>query len=370
MYVKLNVGAANINPQRAMRDIMRLLTSTAPNVANLEAFSSASSVVIDQTPAGWTYVGSNQATDYLTIAAPGAAVNTITQTVTSIPNMVCSAPCLSGSALKYAALTLTGYPNSNNAYNGANTQQWNISLTGASGVTGNGVMVNEGARPIHTYAVTTPTSYDVKSNGCFAAANSGVTLHLIANARHITIIEEGRGIHGVWEASTTGAHTFYGSAPMIQFTHANTAYVSTNTTIHIAPYQTYDASSQTWAPWNLESYSIIGFNLTNPNNASFNGTYDLTLGGVRNSGTLVQNLGANTRTNTISSSGSPQYQVGSAFFAADAIGYPLQFVSGIVPIYFTAPNMGNTGDTVNVNGTYYTYFNSGFGFGVLMTTGN
>ena len=94
MYAKLVVGNAAINGYRAMRDIGRLITSASPSVSLLEAYSQSSSVIIDSTPAGWTYVGSNFAGDRPSIAAAAAAVNT---TNGGFPNLCFSAPCLDGS---------------------------------------------------------------------------------------------------------------------------------------------------------------------------------------------------------------------------------------------------------------------------------
>jgi hypothetical protein len=52
-------------------------------------------------------------------------------------------------------------------------------------------------------------------------------------------------------------------------------------------------------------------------------------------------------------------------------GYPVQYVTGVVPVYWCKAGLGTTGDTVNIGGDYYTYFNcgaSGGTFGLLMKT--
>jgi len=69
VYAKLVTGSTPIYALNAMRDIGRLITSTAPSTANLLAFSTTSSYIIDATPAGWTYVGSTNANDRPTICA-------------------------------------------------------------------------------------------------------------------------------------------------------------------------------------------------------------------------------------------------------------------------------------------------------------
>jgi hypothetical protein len=129
MYVKLVVGAAQINVQGAMRDIARLITATTPSLSLLGAFSSASSVIVDATPAGWTYVGSNNAADQPSIAGTAASLLTVGQV-----NYCFSSPMLNNSnLLKYAVLT-------NNttaaAYTMTNT---GFNLTGASSATALGL---------------------------------------------------------------------------------------------------------------------------------------------------------------------------------------------------------------------------------------
>ena len=75
------------------------------------------------------------------------------------------------------------------------------------------------------------------------------------------------------------------------------------------------------------------------------------------------------RSNSITATGAPTYVITPVFYNASWIGYPTQFVTGVVPIYWTNGNMGNTGDTVDVSGDTYYFFNAGTGFGVIMKTG-
>jgi hypothetical protein len=45
------------------------------------------------------------------------------------------------------------------------------------------------------------------------------------------------------------------------------------------------------------------------------------------------------------------------------------YVTGVFNAYWTAPALGNTGDTVLVNGNTFTYFNCGTAmWGILMQT--
>ena len=56
------------------------------------------------------------------------------------------------------------------------------------------------------------------------------------------------------------------------------------------------------------------------------------------------------------------------WYALTELGYPPQLVTGVTPIYYTNPFIGNSGDPLVINGVTYTYFNAGSGFGVAMLT--
>ena len=341
MYVKLVCSTAAY-AQACMRDIGRLITATTPSLSMLGGFSQTSSVIIDATPAGWTYVGSNFAADQPTIGATGAALNS---TINVYPNLCFSAPCLSGSALKYVALTTTWGAMPGNATNGGY-----FALTAAQSATSLGVMTNEGPRGYSASGTVITYAAGVSITGNAAAA----VLHLIATPRHITIIQEGRGLSGVWESTMTDAHTFYNMAPVIQYCHSDSTVRTTNS--WIIPTVAVAAGAA----------SIACIGLTDPNTGTVYGTYGPTRTGTTNLGNLLQNTA--NRTNTCDANGAPKYQIGPVFYSCDAIGYPTQFVTGVVPIYWTASTLGNSGDNVDVNGDTYTLFYAGTGFGVIMKT--
>ena len=207
MYAKLVVGGTAISGIAAMRDICRLITSATPSTNSLGGFSTTSSVIVDATPAGWTYVGGNRAADQPTIAATGAA----TTLDGSAWNLCCSAPCLSGTTLKYAIFNPVGYT----TFSGIT----GFTLTGASSASALGVVTNEGPRIYQTAtsATSTAAQYSLRLINKYVMTNAGGVIHVIANQRHITIIMEKRGLSAIWESSMTDAHTYYSAAPFVQY---------------------------------------------------------------------------------------------------------------------------------------------------------
>jgi hypothetical protein len=338
MYAKLVVGNTAINGYRAMRDIGRLITSDNPSVSLLEAYSQSSSVIIDNTPAGWTYVGSNFAGDRPTIAAAGSAVNT---TNGVFPNLAFSAPCLDGST-KYALLTSTHYVAAAVTYG---------TLTGAVSVNSSGVATNEGARVYNGSADGQAEELKV----ALQLGEAAKTIHLIASPRHITLIEEGRGVQAVWEMSSTDVNTFYGQAPFVQYSHADTSVYTSDG--YIVP--TLITTTRT------ASILHTSFGLTNPNTGVYYGTADPTISLTTNIGYFARIIATGIQ-NGIDSTGLPKYNILPVILSNDRYGYPTQYITGIVPVYFCGASIGSTGDTVDVNGDTHYYFNSGAGYGLLM----
>jgi len=376
MYAKLVVGASLISPIAAIRDIGRLITSASPNTANLGAFSTASSIIVDNTPAGWTYVGGVLANDQPSIANTSMAT-TLLGTNNSV-NLCFSAPCLSGSALKYCVLT----PSNFTTVTSAGTLNNGFHLTGASNASSTGVVTNEGPR-YYLNLASGVTVVNQTSNGPlnpgFLSSNTGTTLHVIANPRHLTIISEAVGHAAIWETSTTDVHTFYGIAPFMQHTMygAGSSTASFPTATSTGP--TYIGTSRVYSQ---SSFTV--FNVTNPVGGTNYGVYNFFLNAGSGQDTTHGNgqwhmnsmpVTSNQRNNTINSAGSPRYIVNPIFFQLGGIGYPVQFVTGVTPVYLTSSQLGNTGDTVDVNGTTYTFFNvyhatyNGTSYGLLMTTG-
>jgi hypothetical protein len=320
------------------------LTSATPNTSILEAFSQLSSVVIESTPAGWTYVGSTFAGDRPTIAVANSAVN---QANSTFPNLAFSAPCLNGTT-KFCVLTTTHAVASVELNNNFTT------LTGAQSVNANGICTNEGGRWFNS----TSDSQSELTATSLKVGIAGTTIHLIANERHVTIIEEGRGLQAVLEMSATDLNTFYDTAPFVQYSHADTSLAGRADSGIIVP--TLATTSRG------SSMLHTGFNITDPNTATTYGTYDPTQNVTTNVGFFVRNTGTGSLKSGINTAGLPRYNILPVILSNDEYGHPTQYITGIVPVYFTGPSIGTSGDTVDVDGDTYYFFNSGTGFGLLM----
>lgn len=347
MWAKLVVGGASaINAMDAIRDIGRLLASDSPSLDLLTVFSKTSSVIYDDTPSGWTYVGGNVAADQPTISATSVGAVGLTAT-----NLAFSAPMKDDpSLLKYAVLTVASLTTTTSVYFG-------ISLTGATGASTTGVITNEGARLTSgTQTAFIPTNINVIG---------GRTIHIIATPRHITIITEGIGMGAIWETTMTEAHKFYNIPAFVQFQD----FLSSDTRVSN---RTAPAAVST----NVYPVAFGNvFGVTDVNTGAYYGVYavtgngpsNITTTGVRhfdfNQGNLFQ---ITPIKNTINYLGSLQYQVKPIYVHVPDLGYPVQYISGLIPIYWAAPNMGSTGDTVTISGTDYVYFNCGTGFGIVL----
>lgn len=346
MYAKLVVGNTAISAVGAMRDIGRLITAESPSIAShVGAFNTTSSIVVDNTPAGWTYVGSVTAADRPTIAAPG----TNAQSSDVNYNLCFSAPCLDSPTLKYAALTVAWQMSSTNAPPGSS-----FCLTGAQSATSLGVLTNEGPR---MYQLAADHNSNIEVDGVSHVALAGAIFHVIANPRHITIIVEGVGMGAVWESSQTAAHTFYETAPFVQYSHAISTVITGIGWIVPTRFTS-----------DRDSWFATAFNVTDPNTGINYGTYDVSEVGTMNVGSLVQSA-LLSRANTIASTGAPRYVIGPVFYSLGKRGYPTQYVTDIVPVYWCGAGIASSGDTIDINGETYTFFNPGTGnFGIILQT--
>ena len=357
MYARL-VASVNLSSgstptiTTAMKDIARIVTSTNPTTSLLTAFSQTASTIIDPTPAGWSYVGSNIVADQGSISSGNAPA------ATSLWNYCLSAPCLNTGLLKYAIL------NHCNGL-GAEVSGNGFVLTGAQLATSAGVVTNEGGRVYAGSSNWGGNGYYTSSAPTSFVPYQSTIFHVIANARHLTIIQENVGIMGVWETSTTNAHTYYNIPPFIQYSHPQTATFANANGNYIVP----SSFASYYAAWPTATQTAVAFGTTNIVTPQVNGTISIANAQGYNTHSLAQ-YSSTTRSNTVDALGNPQYVIGSVYFQDGKRGYPTQFVTGTVPIYWTAPGLGNTGDSVIVNGTTYTFFNCGSGYGVLMTTGN
>lgn len=363
MYAKLVVGASRANGYACMRDIGRLITSENPSTANITGFSAAASTIVDATPAGWTYVGSRLVNDQAGIQDTSNTTATTWSTSPNSPNLIFSAPCATNNTwIKYAALT-THYPTS--ALNYA------FALTGATSANNAGFLTNEGPRLGCTTALTTTSAVLTGNIQKYLTVDAGDVIHLIANERHLTLISENIGIFGVWESNPTDVNTYYDTAPFVQYSHPTTSRLLKWDKIipHLAT-----GGEQTAT----QGHFHTAFNVYNVADATNYGTYDLNDWGDnsaastsasianRNVGSLLINQ-TNGFVNTINESGALRYVVSPIYYRLDELGYPTQFVTGVCPLYFCNNGIGNSGDTVTINGDDYTFFKCG-NFGILAQT--
>lgn len=355
MYARLALSAAT-NPIQCIRDIGRLITSASPSISDLsgQGFSTLTSVIIDNTPAGWTYVGSNKATDQPTIGSGAADANWTIGSTTYL-NWAFSAPCLNTSQpLKYAVLT-------HNLTGAGTSLYFSFALTGAVSATNLGVITSEGFR-FHTNSTTTSALTAVR-NASMDASAAG-TIHLIATPRHITLIQENKGMLAVWEATSTDIHDRLLVAPFIQYSHAQASNAGSSPGAIINT-----GVSPTLYGSGTLNVAATAFNITDINTNVLVGTRDLSFASTVNYPNLFQHT-LNQRANTINSNGSPMYVINPVFFQMPSLGYPTQFVTGVVPIYWTRAGLGASGDTVAVGSDTYYFFNVGASgvatYGVLM----
>lgn len=355
MYAKLVTPSTASNGQYFIRDIVRLLTAATPSTSLLYAFNSATSVIVDATPAGWTYVGGSLAADQG--AAPSTSTSDWVSSTAAPPLWACSAPCLEGSTLKYATLSPAtmglGTPSTTNQF---------VNLTSARSVTSLGVATNEGVR-VWTPSTTafTPVQYSA------LPFTGSLTIHLIATARGITIITEGLGLHGVWETSMTDPHRFYSTAPVCVWQNGNCTGASSGKAGVLT--SVVPQSNSTAQTANVFANCVM--NITDVNTGTVYGPVE-PINGLSMTNTNAQNWlcsgGSNMRSNSITSTGTSVYQVAPIYVQPGQYGYPTMYVTGTYNAYWTKSALGNSGDTVLVNGNTYTFFNSGVMMGFLAQT--
>jgi len=372
MYAKL-VTSSNTSPSILARDVIRLCTSNSPSTADLGGFSNTSSSIIDATPAGWTYEWST--VDSGTLATVAAAPSVTPTSAADWWGM--SAPCLgplvANGTLKYVKLT-TG-ASTNRANSDASNTVYGFSLSGATNIASGNTVTNEGWRR--------------QANGSVAAAGSSLSLtqvagigtfHLIATPRHITIIKEGAMFTGLWETAITDVHTFYSStaAPFVQVNLDNT---STSISMGSSVDSVYSASTQSiyFSSTASNGWNFNLFGITVPSTGTYYGTLSMGSPDDWSQATATTNLSIQPylfplgKLGSINSSGVTRNLITPIFINGQAIGYPTIDISSICNIYATRAGIATTGDTVDINGTTYTYFNSGTlvsprGVGLLLLT--
>lgn len=370
MYAKL-VTSSNTSPSLLARDVIRLCTSNSPSTADLGGFSNSSSSIIDATPAGWTYVWSTVDSGTLATVAAAAAVTPTSHADWWGISAPCLGPLEANGTLKYVKLTTGGGGVANSQ---ATNTVYGFSLSGATNIASGNTVTNEGWRK---------QSNNSAGGAVYSTTQvAGIgTFHLIATPRHITIIEEGIMFTGVWETAITDVHTFYSNtaAPFVQVNLDNS---SNNIVVGSAYYdsvysvstQAVSTSSSVSHGWN---YNLFG--ITIPSTGTYYGTLSMGAPTEWLPGTATTNLSIQPylfplgKLGSTNSSGVTRNLITPLFINGQAIGHPTIDISSICNIYATRAGIATTGDTVDINGTTYTYFNSGAlasqrGVGLLMLT--
>jgi hypothetical protein len=350
MYAKLvysaglTASATRYATSNMIRDIVRLCTSPSPNVNNLVAFSNTSSVIIDNTPAGWSLVYSNGDGTVLPDANTDAnAANTLYQYYWAM-----SAPCLgpgaNNSSLKYAKLTTTGVGNAN--YTGAVSS--GFAITTAASVSNTGTVTGETYRCYYVSGSssaqkTAAASMDLNGNG---------TYHIIATQRHLTIIKDTSGYQAVWEGTVSDYHTFYNIPSVITTsivgTGTTTAQGYSSTPGSISPTLTSSASGT------QQTYRCL-VNITDPNTGTNYSSWGL--GAPEYQSYMAPNYSTNMR--TVAANGLSRNLLVPIMYQFMSFGIPTCFVTDVCDMYWCQGGIGTTGDTFTINGSTYTYFDGG-----------
>lgn len=356
MYAKL-VTTSNTSPSLLARDIIRLCTSSSPSTADLGGFSNSSSSIVDSTPAGWTYVWSSVDSGTLATVANAPSVTPTSPADWWGMSTPCLGPLDSNGTLKYVKLT-TGV-GLGAANSGATNTVYGFSLSGATNIAAGNTVTNEGWRRqsnTTTGVSTTPTQI----------AGIG-TFHLVATPRQITIIKEGGMFNGLWETAITDVHTLNSStaAPFIQVnlecSNVSLAWSSgTYDSVYTASTQANILNSGFIGGWNFNLFGI-----TVPSTGTYYGALSLgsptewTVATSNTNLSLQPYLAPIGKLSSTNSLGVTRNLITPFFVNGQAIGYPTIDISSVSKIYATKAGIATTGDTVDINGTTYTYFNSG-----------
>ena len=328
------------------RDLARLVTSNSPSTALISSstWNVTASSIVDATPAGWTYVGSNySAGEMSSIAAVngGSVIPGINST--SAYNWVVKSACLAPNTSKYKYVAFNSI---RQRYYENATYQYPVcgSLSMCESSTSGGTLTNEAVK---VYSDGTGT---INWGSGLVFYNPG-TYHLIANARHITLIKENYNVQAVWEHSNTDLHTRFGQTPSVYYSWSSTA-------VGTAP--SFVANT------GIVSGSVIGAvgdgawlcNITDVTSGTIYGVVNVTggLSTVHSPGTAQPYLWPNlTKGTSVNSSGATRQLVSPIMFQYYNYGYPTMYVTGVSPVYMCKGNIGAAGDNISVAGSDYIY---------------
>lgn len=373
MYAILQYSAGNSGSAtqygigNVIRDIVRLCTSPSPNINYLVAFSNTTSSIVDATPAGWSLVyGNNDGTTLPAANTDPNAARLDSTGASGVGYWAISAPCLGPQAntVKYAKLSVNMGTGSTNFQDSVVV---GIQLTSAVSISNTGTIVGENYRGYWTSFST--TAGDQASLTMNSLGGNG-TYHLIATQRHLTIIKEGVGYYGLWEHTISDYHKAYNITPVVQVFSKGSGYTTVVSSGHPnspritgpVPPKNYSTSGSD-ASNQINNHRFI-FNITDINNATSYSNLSLGIPWLQPYIHAVSpGIGANqvSSMRTVSSNGLTRNIVQPIMFNYHQFGVPTCFVTDICDIYMCQSGIGTTGDTININGVNYTYFDCGTG---------
>lgn len=344
MYAKLVTGASDVFSSLLIRDIIALCVSADPSIDDLSGsgFDTASSVVIDNTPAGWTYVNST---------ADGTTLGSAATPVADWDWWAMKAPCLAPTGTEKFAIFSINYRDTP-----ANASSFWLSGAESVNSSGSAVATNRGSYGRHT---STTSDANMRSDTYMGFSTAGLqTFHLIATPRYVLLIKEGIKYSGVFEHSSTEQHEFYNTAPFLQLNQST----STGTNGPLAP-GSLGGSALAGTTGNSNAPVLEIFNFTN---TSTNTNYGvLHFGGPGQYGfNSTSSLAGqpyiwpSNMVTTLSATGATRNTLKPMLLQGFSYGLPTCWVTGICDIWQTRGSAGTTGDTMTINGQTYTYFNA------------
>lgn len=369
------------NYTNVIRDIVRLLTSDNPSIegciSDSNSFNKDASAVIDATPAGWTFIGSNIDGDSLPgdLSVPEAngpsflsGIDPTEEPGYSNGQWAIKAPCNDGQTFKTVILgQMTG-----------NDTDANYDLRERSGVLiarvqrkysicrgiyiigavdaeyddGNLTITGIAEYPFRGGNPWTWTT----ANAWFSNRGGGPVgvYHLIANQRHITLIRENAGLTAVWEFSNTDAHTAFKSPPFIVLNWIYGAARMASGTIGQGT-----AATDTYQWTTLFKFFSLADNTYSDIKPLYTGNWvgDNIMPGYQGaSNPYLFPWSYPKKIPTVAPNGLPRSIVSPIMFQLYQHGYPTMFVTGVTPVYMTNGGIGIAGDTMVINEETYYYF--------------
>jgi hypothetical protein len=348
--------------------LVHLCTNNNPTILDVDWLNDAS-VVIDNTPAGWSFVGSSSSyyddITYLYNTNYNNYSNIANLTNSTDFNMTISAPWSSNtSATKYLNFNQVNldYGAVSTGYTGGAR---NIMFTTCS-------FANTTTIVDRTHLMIQPAGNglgELSQVGAMPVGVSTKTFHLLATNTHVTLIDEGVGFMSLWESQGSEYHNLNNTPPVACVVASNTLYMCADT-------------GNTWmSAASLTTQGRLSLATTSYGApfASTTGIYDSRLSSYKGASSLVNiNYNSAATTSKFSSTNVPSLvpmfadpyrrtRLTNQRVRAQIVpitynpgyGYPTQIVTGTSPVYYTSASIGITGESLDINGEEYYWFNAG-----------